>query len=139
MFRPSAAPRWNNTTSRFFPVPAVAVSAAYTARVRKLGMTLVPTTASAPPFRKTLRVIDINAAPKKSNMNHSRPRLCFRKHPQARAPALHKSYLSSLKLGRSHNQSSNGAVIRFLGRIIQFALCDLGIVQLLLHHRVRLR
>src|SRR5437660_6174465 len=59
MFRPSAAPRWNNTTSRFFPVPAVAVSAAYTARVRKLGMALVPTMASAPPFRKTLRVIDI--------------------------------------------------------------------------------
>ena len=35
------------------------VSAAYTARVRKLGTTLVPTMASAPFFRKTLRVMDM--------------------------------------------------------------------------------
>ena len=57
MFNPSAAPRWKITISRF--APGAAVSAAYTARVRKLGTTLVPTMANAPFFKKTLRVIDM--------------------------------------------------------------------------------
>src|SRR5438270_11721920 len=58
MFRPSAAPRWNNTTKRFFPVPATVDP--YTARVRKLGTAAVPTKAIAPPFRNALRVIAIS-------------------------------------------------------------------------------
>src|SRR5581483_9181527 len=57
MFRPSAAPRWKITTRRFLPLGLP--SAAYTARARKLGMAVVPTTAIAPCFRKTRRVRDM--------------------------------------------------------------------------------
>ena len=58
MLRPSAAPRWKMTTRRLRPW--LAVSAANAARERKLGMAAVPTTAMAPPFRNTRRVMVIS-------------------------------------------------------------------------------
>ena len=58
MFSPSAAPRWNSTTRRLRLVPSMP----QTVRVRKLGMAVVATSASAPFFRKTLRVMDIGSS-----------------------------------------------------------------------------
>ena len=57
MFRPSAAPRWKSTTSRFLPA---AVSAAKAARRRNPGTAVVATMARAPFFRNTRRVMLIS-------------------------------------------------------------------------------
>src|SRR5437899_10056676 len=62
MLRPSAAPRWNKTTMRFLPV---LLTSAKAARVKKLGMAVVPTTASALFFRNTRRVSAIALSPLK--------------------------------------------------------------------------
>src|SRR5260370_1174869 len=55
MFNPSAAPRWNSTTSFFLFAAAVVISA-NTLRFKKAGITEDPTNASAPPFIKPRRV-----------------------------------------------------------------------------------
>src|SRR5258708_17511282 len=100
MFKPSAAPRWKRTIRRF--LPGAAVSEAYTARARKLGTTLVPTMASAPFFKKTLRVIDM------------------------------VSPLAPLKFRRAHDQAGDRAIVWLLVRIVQATLGNLWIDQLFL-------
>src|SRR5713226_9609580 len=71
MFNPSAAPRWNSTTSFFLFAAAVVISA-NTLRFKKAGITEVPTNASAPPFIKPRRVTP----------RRGRPRPCI-SHPQS--------------------------------------------------------
>jgi hypothetical protein len=51
MFNPSAAPRWNSTTSCF--LFGIAVAAA--ARCKNAGIALIPTSAIPPCFRKYRR------------------------------------------------------------------------------------
>src|SRR5256885_6654106 len=54
MLGPRAAPRGKTTTGLFFPPPLLPANAA---REKKGGIAVVATTASAPFFRKTLRVM----------------------------------------------------------------------------------
>jgi hypothetical protein len=51
MFKPSAAPRWNKTTSCFSPEDGLAAIA----RCKKAGMVLSPTMAMPPCFKKYRR------------------------------------------------------------------------------------
>ena len=72
MLSPSAAPRWNSTTRRLRRVPLV--STPQTVRSKKLGIAVVATSASAPFFRKILRVIDIGATPAVASCQLSEPK-----------------------------------------------------------------
>src|SRR5271166_2644553 len=85
MLRPSAAPRWNITTSRLpLEFDSLVPNAA---RVRNVGIAAVPTTAIAPPFRNVRLVILITLA------IAWEPQLCCS---------------SSLKLRRSEQESHGG-------------------------------
>src|SRR5689334_1514309 len=106
MLSPSAAPRWKITTSRLLRVPlSVAPNAA---RVRKLGIVAVPTTASALLRRKTRRVMDIETS------------------------------LPSLELRRTKQQTLDHGSVGCVRSVIQLALCNGRILQACCNRVVRL-
>src|SRR5882762_789078 len=128
MFNPSAAPRWKITTRRLALPPGSMEPQA--ARVRKLGMAAVPTTASALLRRNTRRVMDMTT-PVLSSRFSVLPTQRREARPTGSPRMPDRSRLPPLKLRGPQNQPGDHAHIGGRRRLVRFARSRLRVLQLL--------